>query len=103
MWTTRIRLANRGHVFDTAGVDDAYLNARRQSDSAPTTPGRRAVLARFVLLDGSEEWRPAMVVRSTDKAVLVASHSGPPEYTWLDRDDIAAPGGAVARYFGPLR
>ena len=53
-------------------MDDRYLNARR----GPTVPpGSHAesvpVIARFVMLDGSEEWRPAMQVRHVDGLMLV--------------------------------
>jgi hypothetical protein len=84
-------------------VDETYLNALRPSGSSTAVAGRASVLARFVLLDGSEEWRPAMAVRWSDGSVLVASHSGPPEYTWLSRDDVAPAGRPAPLHRGHLR
>jgi hypothetical protein len=72
-------------------VDDRYLNARR----GPTVPPGSAaesvpVIARFVLLDGSEEWRPAVRVRHVDGLVLVrvGAVTYQQEYTWLAEDDV---------------
>lgn len=72
-------------------MDDRYLNARR----GPTVPpGSHAesvpVIARFVLLDGSEEWRPAVRVRHVDGLALVrvGAVTYQQEYTWLAEDDV---------------
>jgi hypothetical protein len=72
-------------------VDDRYLNAR----GSPTVPsGSHAeslpVIARFVMLDGAEEWRPAVQVRHVDGLVLirVGATTYQQEYTWLAEDDV---------------
>jgi hypothetical protein len=48
------------------------------------------VIARFVILDGSEEWRPAMQVRHVDGLMLVrvGATTYQQEYTWLAEDDV---------------
>lgn len=72
-------------------VDDRYLNARR----GPTVPpGSHAesvpVIARFVMLDGSEEWKPAVRVRLVRGLVLVrvGATTYQQEYTWLADEDV---------------
>lgn len=89
------KVAGTEHVYESdvecASVDDRYLNARR----GPTVPpGSHAesvpVIARFVMLDGSEEWRPAMQVRHVDGLILVrvGATTYQQEYTWLAEDDV---------------
>lgn len=62
--------------------------ARRFLPGRP--PSRWPVIARFVLLDGSEEWRPAVRVRHVDGLVLVrvGAVTYQQEYTWLAEDDV---------------
>jgi hypothetical protein len=48
------------------------------------------VIARFVRLDGSEEWRPATAVRWSSAAVLVSvGDTFHKNYTWLPAEDVA--------------
>ena len=56
-------------------------------------PGRSfAVIARLVLDNGAEEWRPVKAVRWTAEHVLVhgqAEDLGGDFYAWLVADDVA--------------
>lgn len=72
-------------------MDDRYLNARR----GPTVPPKShaeavPVIARFVMLDGTEEWRPAVQVRHVAGLVLVrvGAMTYRQEYTWLAETDV---------------
>lgn len=76
-------------MFDTPDVDEHYLNAIRRPGASSEIFGRRPVLARFVLLDGREEWRTGTAVRRSAAEVLVASRTGIIEYTWLPCEDVA--------------
>ena len=72
-------------------MDDRYLNARRGPTVPPGSHTESVpVIARFVLLDGSEEWRPAVRVRHVDGLVLVrvGAVTYQQEYTWLAEDDV---------------
>ena len=72
-------------------VDDRYLNARRGPTVPPGSHSESVpVIARFVMLDGSEEWRPAVQVRHVDGVVLVrvGAMTYQQEYTWLAEDDV---------------
>jgi hypothetical protein len=48
------------------------------------------VIARLVMLDGSEEWRPAVRVRHVANLVLirVGEITYQQEYVWLSEDDV---------------
>ena len=65
------------------------LDAARRCLPDPTQ-SRWPVIARFVMLDGSEEWRPAMQVRHVDGLMLVrvGATTYQQEYTWLAEDDV---------------
>ena len=72
-------------------MDDRYLNARRSPGIPPASHAESVpVIARFVLLDGGEEWRPAVQVRAVGNMVLVrvGEQTYHQEYTWLDADDV---------------
>lgn len=50
-----------------------------------------AVIARLVLLDGAQEWRPARAVRWNETHVMVKlqeKEGAEPEYVWLRSADV---------------
>ncbi|WP_188940601.1 hypothetical protein [Nakamurella endophytica] len=71
---------------------DDYMNAVPTPKGSVRPAGRSVpVIARFVLLDGSEEWRPCTAARWTDRAVLVScgDRTFGQDYTWLPVEDVA--------------
>lgn len=77
-------------MFATVGW--VYVNAMPPPDRTSTaTLGQRSylVIARLVLPDQSEEWRPARTLRFTATHVLVVVEpDGEPVYIWLSPEDI---------------
>lgn len=72
-------------------VHERYANARRGT-TVPRESRAEAVpvIARLVMLDGSEEWRPAVRVRQVGNLVLirVGEITYQQEYVWLAEEDV---------------
>ena len=72
-------------------MHERYANARRGT-TVPRESRAEAVpvIARLVMLDGSEEWRPAVRVRRVGNLALirVGEITYEQEYVWLSEDDV---------------
>lgn len=72
----------------------AYVNQVKPAVVPGGAQGSIPVIARLVLLDGSEEWWPARAVRWTRTEVLIARQLDPTDslsvrHLWLPVGDVA--------------
>lgn len=77
------------------GVHHRYSNQIAAPKNQPRRPqGNFPVIVRLVHQDNSEEWRPSVVIRFTDTAVLAGWQQEPGNprsviHIWLPVDDVA--------------